>query len=142
MNDTSIPISESVLLRDARLKLLHLHRTLLEVERITFESINGRVNAGELLQLVINHPQFAWLRIISALVVQIDEMLDADEPASAADMIDLITGARQLFTESEDHEFQEKYQAALQQEPEVVMAHSALMKVQHLQTHLAQASAL
>jgi hypothetical protein len=62
-------------------------------------------------------------------VVQIDEMLDADEPASAADMTDLISGARQLFTKSEDQEFQQKYQAALQQEPEVVMAHSALMKV-------------
>ena len=129
MSDTSIPTSESGLLRNARLRLLHLHRTLLEMERISFESVNGRVNAGELLQLVINHPQFAWLRIISALVVQIDEMLDADEPASAADMIDLIAAARHLFTESEDQGFQQKYQAALQQEPEVVMAHSALMKL-------------
>lgn len=129
MSDTSIPTSESGLLHDARLRLLHLHRTLLEIERKSFERIHGRVNSGELLQLVINHEQFAWLRSISALVVQIDEMLDADEPASAADMIDLITGARQLFTESEDQEFLQKYQAALQQEPEVVMAHSALMKV-------------
>ena len=38
----------------------------------------GRLTSGELLQLVINHAQFAWLRLISALVVQIDEMLDAD----------------------------------------------------------------
>ncbi|MGI9067322.1 MAG: hypothetical protein ACR2HX_13090 [Pyrinomonadaceae bacterium] len=61
--------------------------------------------------------------------MQIDEMLDADEPASATDRINLIPGARQLFTEPEDQEFQQKYQAALQQEPEVVMAHSALMKL-------------
>lgn len=129
MSDTSIPSSESGLLRNARLRLLHLHRTLLEMERKSFEKIHGRVNSGELLQLVINHEQFAWLRIISALVVQIDEMLDADEPASAADMTNLIAAARQLFTESEDQGFQQKYQAALQQEPEVVMAHSALMKL-------------
>jgi len=89
----------------------------------------GRVNSGELLQLVINHAQFAWLRMVSALVVQIDEMLDADEPVTDADVINLIGGARQLFTESEDREFEQKYQAALQQEPEVVMAHSALMKL-------------
>jgi len=39
------------------------------------------------------------------------------------------TATRQLFTESEDQEFQQKYQAALQHAPEVVMAHSALMKL-------------
>ena len=111
---------------DLRLGLLRLHKTLLERERINFERVSGRVSSGELLQLVINHPQFAWLRIISALVVQIDEMLDADEPASAADMINLIASARQLFTESGDEEFRQKYHAALQLEPEVVMAHSAL----------------
>lgn len=129
MVDTPTTTFEDVRLREVRLKILGLHQELLEMERKRFERTHGRIDSGELLQLVINHEQFAWLRIISALVVQIDEMLDADEPASASDMIDLITGARQLFIESDDQEFQEKYQAALQQEPEVVMAHSALMKV-------------
>src|SRR6266704_3939286 len=111
---------------DLRLGLLRLHEALLEVERKSFERTHGRVNSGEILQLVINHTQFAWLRMVSALVVQIDEMLDADETVSDADVNNLITGARQLITESEDREFQQKYQEALQQEPEVVMAHSAL----------------
>ena len=129
MEEASTATFESVRLREVRLKLLHLHQTLLDKERKSFESTHGRVNSGELLQLVINHPQFAWLRIVSALVVQIDETLDADEPASPAEMIGLIAAARQLFTESEDQEFQQKYQAALQQEPEVVMAHSALISL-------------
>jgi hypothetical protein len=129
MGEVPTATSELARLSEVRLKILQLHQTLLEIERKSYERIHGRVNSGELLQLVINHPQFAWLRIISALVVQIDEMLDADEPASAADMISLIDSARQLFTESEDHEFHHKYHAALQQEPEVVMAHSALLKL-------------
>ena len=128
MNDTAATTPES-LLRDVRLRLLHLHQTLLEMERKSFEKAHGRVNRGELLQLVLNHEQFAWLRIISALVVQIDEMLDADEPASAVDMLNLISAARQLFAESGDEEFQQKYRRALQQEPDVVMAHSALIKL-------------
>jgi len=114
---------------DLRLSLLRLHMALLEMERNSFERTHGRVNSGEILQLVINHAQFAWLRMVSALVVQIDEMLDADEPVTDADVNNLITGARQLFTASDDKEFSDKYQAALQQEPEVVMAHSALMKL-------------
>ena len=129
MNDTSTATSESARLREVRLRLLHLHQTLLEMERKDFARTHGRVNSGELLQLVINHAQFAWLRMVSALVVQIDEMLDADEPVTDADMINLITGARQLFTASDNKGFSDKYQTALQQEPEVVMAHSALMKL-------------
>ena len=127
--ESSTASSETALLREVRVKLLHLHQTLLEMERQSFERTHGRVNSGELLQLVINDSQFAWLRMVSALVVQIDEMLDADEPLSDTDRINLFTGARQLFTESEDRGFRQKYQAALQQEPEVVMAHSALMKL-------------
>ena len=100
---------------DLRLGFLRLHKTLLEMERNSFEKAHGRVNSGELLQLVINHAQFAWLRMVSALVVQIDEMLDADEAVTDADVNNLITGARQLFTASDNKEFSDKYQAALQQ---------------------------
>lgn len=129
MNEPYTATSESTRLRAVRLRLLHLHQTLLDKERKSFERTHGRVNSGELLQLVISHAQFAWLRMVSALVVQIDEMLDADEPVTDADVINLIAAARQLFMGSENKEFQDKYQAALQQEPEVVMAHSALMKL-------------
>ena len=129
MNGNIAITSESALLHDVRVRLLHLHQTLLDMQRKSFETTHGRVNSGELLQLVLNHPQFAWLRIISTLVVQIDEMLDADEPASATDIMSLIASARQLFTASDNQEFQQKYQGALQQEPEVVMAHAALMKL-------------
>jgi len=128
MNDTSEAKADSTLLRELRPKLLHLHQTLLDVERKNFERIHGRVNSGELLQLVISHAQFAWLRMVSALVVQIDELLDA-EPITDANVTNLIAAARQLFTEADDLEFRQKYQAALQQEPEVVMTHSALVKL-------------
>ncbi len=114
---------------DLRLGFLRLHKALLEMERKSFERTHGRVNSGELLQLLINHEQFAWLRMVSALVVQIAEMLDADEPVTNADVINLITGARQLLTGSDNKEFSDKYHAVLQHEPEVVMAHSALIKL-------------
>ena len=112
---------------DLRLGLLRLHKALLEMERINFEKLFGRVNRGELLQLVINHAQFGWLRMISALVVEIDEILNGDEPATLKDFDDLFSQARLLFTSNE--EFKTKYQAALEREPAVVMAHSTVMQV-------------
>jgi hypothetical protein len=114
---------------DLRLGLLRLHKELLEMERVNFEKVFGRVNSGELLQLVVNHAQFGWLRMISALVVEIDEILNGDEPATFSDFEDLISQARLLFTSPDNEEFKTKYQAALQREPAVVMAHSAVMQL-------------
>ena len=119
--------SDTALLREVRVKLLHLHRVLLENERKSFERTHGRVNGGELLQLVINHPQFAWLRTISALITQIDEMFDADEPRADEHVTNLVIQAQQLFSSPGDEAFRDRYQQALQQQPDVVIAHAALM---------------
>jgi hypothetical protein len=116
-------------LQDLRIRLLHLHKSLLEMERRDFEKVSGQVAAGELLQLVINHAQFAWLRMISALVVEIDEILNGDERAIMSDLKDLFGQARLLFTSSGNGEFRTKYRAALQREPSAVMAHSAVMQL-------------
>ena len=121
--------AQITLLRDLRGRLLPLHKSLLEMERLDFEKMFGRVTSGELLQLVINHAQFGWLRIISALVVEIDETLNGDEPATLSDFENLFSQARVLLTSLGNEEFETKYQAALQRESAVVMAHSAVMKL-------------
>jgi len=109
--------------------MLHLHKILLEMERADFERVSGRLTSGELLQLVINDEQFAWLRKISALVVQIDETLDEKQPAVADELPNLLIQARSLFAGSADKIFREKYEAALQRNPEAVMAHSEVAKL-------------
>ncbi|HYX30177.1 MAG TPA: hypothetical protein VE863_16665 [Pyrinomonadaceae bacterium] len=116
-------------LGDLRSRLLHLHKSLLEMERQNFEKKSGRVTTGELLQLVINHSQFAWLRIISALLVEIDEVLNGEEPAASEVFEDLLSHAHLLFTSPANEEFKTNYKAALQREPSVVMAHAAVMEV-------------
>ncbi len=118
-------IHQHQLLRDLRNKLLHLHRVLLDTERIAYEQVRGRVTSGELLQLVIEHEQFAWLHRISEIVVQIDEMLQADEPVSLDDVRNLISHTRTLLVPSElGNAFERKYYNALQREPSVVFAHA------------------
>ena len=108
---------------------MQLHQTLLDMERQDYEKRFGRVTPGELLQLVINGSQFAWLRTLSALVVEIDEVLSAKEPSTVADFESVVSQARRLFTSSDNEEFTSRYQAAMQQEPAVVMAHSAVMQL-------------
>lgn len=103
---------------------------LLDTERIAYEQVRGRLSSGELLQLVIDHEQFAWLHRISKLVVQIDEMLQADEPVSLDDIQDLIAYARTLLTPSEvGNGFARRYYNALQREPGVVLAHAEVSRL-------------
>jgi hypothetical protein len=103
---------------------------LLETERIAYEQVRGRVSSGELLQLVIDHEQFAWLHRISELVVQIDEMLQADEPVLLDDVQNLTANARTLLAPSETGKgFARKYYNALQREPGAVLAHAEITKL-------------
>ncbi|MGH9962253.1 MAG: hypothetical protein ACREBC_34875 [Pyrinomonadaceae bacterium] len=122
-------MSEDHQLRELRDALLRLHKSLLDVERADFEKMFGRLTSGELLQLVINHAQFAWLRRISELVAQIDGKLNGDEEAADIDSRELLGQARRLFNSPGDEDFTTKYQAALQAEPTVVLAHSEVMKL-------------
>ncbi|HEX8853718.1 MAG TPA: hypothetical protein VF754_09540 [Pyrinomonadaceae bacterium] len=111
------------LLGEVRRALLRLHKLLLDEERERYEQAHGRVTSGAMLQLVISHEQFAWLRSLSELIVRIDELLDAEE-AVAQDARDLLAYTRRLLTPSaSDDSFARQYGAALQREPGVVLAH-------------------
>lgn len=118
--------SEGALRRlgELRSALLALHKTLLDAEREMYESMHGRVTSGELLQLVISDAHFAWLHGVSELIVRIDELLAADEPATAEEAESLLAGARELLKpEEEGGEFGRRYFAALQRVPDAVFAH-------------------
>ena len=116
-------------LKDVRRGVLHLHKILLDMERAAYEQVRGRVSSGELLQLVINHEQFAWLRSMSELIVRIDEMLDAEEPATDEEAKSLLADARALLKPSESgSNFEQEYFVALQREPAAVLAHREVME--------------
>ena len=54
------------LLSDLRQALLRLHKTLLDWERGGYERIHGRQSSHDLLEAVLNDPQFAWPRCPSS----------------------------------------------------------------------------
>jgi hypothetical protein len=129
-DDSPAPESALGRLRELRRVLLRLHKALLDTERDAYEQVYGRVSSGELLQLVISHEQFAWLHSISELIVRIDELLDAEEPATAVDVESLFTQARGLLRPSETgNDFERKYYAAIQREPDAVLAHREVTRL-------------
>ena len=124
--DSSLPPAIRRRLNDARLGLLALHKALLDYEKIRYEKTHGRVEtSGAFLQLAIGDPQFAWLRSISEMVVQIDQLLVSDEPGAEVDADKLMAHAKTLLRPDENgDEFQRRYHRALQDSPEVVMVHA------------------
>ena len=116
---------------NVRQVLLRLHKTLLEFERQAYERAHGRIsNSYQFLQLVMSDPWFAWLRQLSELIVEMDELLAAREPPGETTALALMEQSRILLTPAESgSEFQKKYSTAMQQSPEVVVAHSEFAKV-------------
>jgi hypothetical protein len=129
------PLTHRQRLTNARHAMLHVHRALIEAERIRYERQHGRVeNSGTLLQLIMNDPWFAWLRPISEIIVQIDEWLDspADAPASPDLAEILLAQVRdRLRPDEAGAPFQQRYFRLLQEEPAVAVAHAEARKLAH-----------
>ena len=129
-NNVATPAERSQL-STIRNSLLALHKLLLEVERVRYERANGRItDMFQLLNLTINDPAFAWLRPLSALIVQIDERMDDKEnPMTSAQVAAMRAEVRELLTPSQvGNDFQRNYHWALQESPDVVVSHSATLR--------------
>lgn len=109
--------------------MLRLHKVLVDHEKRIYESINGPINPGRFLGLLLESPDLAWLRRFSMLIVEIDEMFELDD-GYTAEMIDAyIEKARGLVEMSDvDDDFRARYQAAIQQDIEAVALHEELKR--------------
>lgn len=118
-------------LNSVRNVLLRLHKTLLDFERDIYEREQGKItNSYEFLRLAMSDPWFAWLRRLSELIVEIDELLANREVPSESTGAALIEQSRFLLSPAEaGDEFQRKYFASMQQSPEVVLAHAEFARV-------------
>lgn len=118
-------------LTQLRTGLLRLHKTLLESERGVYEHDVERITStGQYLNLVLNDPWFAWLHELSQFIVLIDETLDLEDPATAADADRLIAQARELVSPSENgHGFRRRYFEVIQRDPVAVLAHRDMIRV-------------
>jgi hypothetical protein len=120
-------------LKAIRGPLLALHKTLVESERVEYEKTIGKIQSpNHFLQLLTNDPWFAWLSPLSQLIVSIDEALDAKEPATASEIEVLLKESIRLLTPSETGSgFSQHYFEAMQRDPDVVLAHGAVVRPRH-----------
>jgi hypothetical protein len=124
LDDTTLRAQLSALNRALR----DLHKQLIHLETQYFGAVGSPL---EQLQLITNHPQFAWLQKLSGLMAQLDERLEDEQPISVVEAKAFRQALETLIgpCEEGDQEFRAKYNALLHDGPELVMAHGAVRKV-------------
>jgi hypothetical protein len=112
-------------LREISKLLIPLHRSLIDAARDDY-TLAGNVVQGptHLLGLITEDPFFAWLKPMTSLIVDIDEMARVDfEPAAAAA---IAVRVDRLFGANVDESFAERYVPILQRDIDVAVAHAAV----------------
>lgn len=117
-------------LKAARDLLLKLHKSLVDHERATYEAFNGKLSSTDFLNLLLNNDDFEWLRRFSTLIVDIDEMFAQKEGVSEDVIAAHLERIRSLLAmKGEDDYFHDKYQWALQKDPDAAALHASVKKV-------------
>ena len=112
-------------LRDVSRLLMPLHRALIEAAKDDYAFAFAPVEQPtHLLRLLNDDPFFAWLKPITALIVDIDEMSRRDfEPAEIASIAGRLDA---MFGPSATAEFANQYVPILQRSVDVAVSHAAL----------------
>jgi hypothetical protein len=119
------------LANSVRKTVLELHKALMDAQRIRYEKHHGRIsNASELLGLLLEHPQFAWLRELSALIARLDEWQEGGKDASDEDLAVIVSALRGLIEVNGKHVmFSVPYWEIVNDTPEALVSHVKLWRL-------------
>lgn len=112
--------------------LRQLHKALIDAEAEQFARAFGRIDGPpHLLELLTEHPYFAWLQCFSAFIADFDEFREHDEPISYEQAAALRATVETLIgpLPPKHPQFRQRYLELLQQTPEVTVAHGVLRRV-------------
>ena len=133
MNTLHRPLVEHPDVRKALVNLTRslrrLHQALVQTAQREYEKEWGAVDAGQLLQLLTRHPDFAWLHALSEMMVDIDEILDLEQ-LSSRDAHTAYEAVEKLLIlkEGNGSDFSSRYFASLHDDPAVVIAHVDVLR--------------
>ena len=123
-------MTNAELLKTGRNQLLSLHKSLVDFERALYEGLHGKVSSGQFLNLLLEDPDFSWLRKFSTLIVDIDEMFaQKDGFTEEAVEIHLLKMRSLVSMNDEDEDFVGRYQSAIQQDLEAASKQGELRRL-------------
>jgi hypothetical protein len=124
--DTPERAAQREALREISKALLPLHRALIDAAKEDYAFAVAPVKPAQLLQLLTDDPFFEWLKPVTSLIVDIDEMartdFEASDATAIADRVD------RLFDANAEGTFSAQYIPMLQRSVDVAIGHAALRK--------------
>jgi hypothetical protein len=111
-------------LRSVSKALLPLHRALINAARDDYAFAYEPVTPTQLLGLLGDDPFFAWLKPVTAIIVDIDEMARRD--FERADVDEVLGRIDRLFGATPDDSFAVQYVPILQRDVDVAIGHAAV----------------
>ena len=115
-------------LRELWKQLLPLHRLLIDAARDEYTSkIAPVAGPTHLLQLLNEDPFFGWLKPMTGLIVEIDEMSRTDFDRARLD--DVVKRLRGMFAAEGDAAFSSRYLPLLQRDVDAAIGHAAIRQI-------------
>jgi len=113
---------------DLAVGLRALHKALLGPARARYELQHGPVSGTlQLLQLLVQDPAFDWLRRLSELMADVDEMVDTGTPT--ADEQGAVRGEVERLLSPAGGDLWPALTAAIQEDPEVATAYARVRQL-------------
>lgn len=107
--------------------LMTLHRRFLENERIEAEKVLGqKLSPYDFLRALTQDPDFKWLQPFSALIVEIDTLIDEAEEISAADVLKM---KNQIDFVLKQPRIEERYRHYVNHDPQFIPLHAELTRL-------------
>jgi len=84
--------------------LRHFHAALLDFAKGEYERTHGKIEGPfALYNLVLNDPNFQWLRPLSGLMATLDEVIDSKDVLSERNVQDVRAALGTLFSPADTH---------------------------------------
>jgi len=131
MRHNGLMSPDAGMVESLRHALLELHRSLMDAQRVAYERTHGRIStSSEFLGLVLEHPEFAWLRELSALIARLDEWMEEGEEAGADEYRAMLEALRTLLApEGRNALFSAAYWKIVNEVPEALISHVKLLRL-------------
>lgn len=104
-----------------------IHKSLMESEIDSLEKVSGKsLPPVSRLQLLINDPSFAWLRILSQLISAVDGVIFQKTPITNEQMELLLKQTTELLIDHKNPEFTDHFLPICRTFPDLIIEYGRL----------------
>jgi hypothetical protein len=107
--------------------MARIHKTIMENEMELRETKSTKpLGPNERLQVLLNDPDFAWLRVLSQLMSTVDEVYFQKEPILVEQVDRLKKSVSELLIQPSEAPFSKKYRSLIPVVPDLMVHHGLL----------------